>query len=83
MKLLIISAFALCLSLEALALPAPSKAKTPVEEPTLKTEDLTIFQLVRPTVKRHSVQTQGWALKVEEATPAKPAAKTNEGEKTL
>jgi hypothetical protein len=80
MKLLIISAFALCLSLEAFALPAPGKA--PVAEPTLKTEDLLILQN-RPAVKRYNVQTQGWALKVEETNPAKPSAKTTEGAKTL
>lgn len=81
MKLLIVSAFALCLSLEAFALPTPNKA--PVEKPTIKTEDLVILQN-RPAVKRYNVQTQGWTLKVEETKPTtQKEAKTNEGEKAL
>jgi hypothetical protein len=79
MKLLIISALALGLSLEvAFALPALGKAQ--VKEPTLTAEDLAILQN-RPTVRRYNVQTQGWALKIEEAQAS--SAKTTEGEKAL
>lgn len=69
-KALIASALSLAFVANASALPAPVK-KEAEKAPTITAEDLAIFEMIRPTVKRQSAKTQGWALKSDEQNEAK------------